>query len=284
MKFFKNKLAVTIIVLSVAFLVLIIYTAKSGSGVISDALGETFNPIQKVVYTIGDKFKTDLDFLANFSEVKAENAKLKAENIQLQNELDGYNNYKNENETLKEALNFKDEHNQFNYVGVNIIGKTGGSFFSGYIINRGTDSGIQKNMVVISGNSLVGIVTEAYKTWAKVETISNTNIAVAAQVESTRESSGIVKGYQDMGTMKPMVQISNLPMTSQIKVGDTILTSGLGGIYPQGIRIGTVESISQNSTDVSKSAIIKPFADFSTIQNLVVVVPKNPVPGDINYN
>ncbi|MGL5615322.1 MAG: rod shape-determining protein MreC [Sarcina sp.] len=284
MKFFKNKLAVTIIVLSVAFLMLIIYTAKSGSGVISNALGETFNPIQKVVYTIGDKFKGSLDFVSNISEVKAENTQLKAENIQLQNELVGYNTYKNENEVLKQSLNFKNEHNQFNYIGADIIGKSGGSFFNGYIIDRGSDSGIQKNMVVISGNSLVGVVTEVYGTWAKVDTIANTNVAVAAQVESTNEASGIVKGYKDMGTMKPMAQISNLPMTSQIKVGDNIITSGIGGIYPQGIRIGTVSSIQENNAEVSKSAIIQPSADFTTMQQVVVVVPKNPIPGDINYN
>ncbi|MGL5822601.1 MAG: rod shape-determining protein MreC [Sarcina sp.] len=283
MKFFKSKLAVTVIVLSVTFLGVIIYTAKTNSDFISGALGAGFNPVQKVIYMAGEKVKSGIDFFASFSEVKQENDNLKQQVIELQNQLVGYNTYKTQNEQLKQELNFKDQHEQYNYVGASIIGEDGGSYYDGYVIDRGSDSGIQKDMIVIAGNELVGIVTEVYSNWAKVQTISSTNTAVAATVEQTNEVSGIVRGYQDIGTREPLAQVTNLPMNSAIKPGDTILTSGLGGIYPAGIRIGSVMSVETDNVKVSKSAIIQPFANFDQLTQVVVVVPKDASQGNIKY-
>ena len=82
MKLKKNKLAVTVIVLSVTFLGIILYTINNeNKGDISSGLGSTINPLQKVVYTISDKIKGSLDFLLNFSNVKEENKQLTEENI-----------------------------------------------------------------------------------------------------------------------------------------------------------------------------------------------------------
>lgn len=283
MKFFKNKLAVTVIVLSVTFLGVIIYTAKTNSDFISGALGAGFNPVQKVIYTAGEKIKGGIDFFASFSEVKEENDQLKRQIIELQNQLVGYNTYKTQNEQLKQELNFKNQHSEYNYVGASIIGESGGSFYEGYVIDRGADSGIKKDMIVIAGNELVGIVTEVNSNWSKVQTISSTNTAVAATVEETNEVSGIVRGYRNIGNREPLAKIYNLPMNSPIKAGDTILTSGLGGVYPQGIRIGSVTSVETDNVKVSKSAVIKPFADFNTLTQVVVVVPKDATRGDIKY-
>lgn len=283
MKFFKSKLAVTVIVLSVTFLGVIIYTAKTNSDFISGALGAGFNPVQKAIYVTGERIKGGIDFFASFSEVKQENDNLKKQVIELQNQLVGFDSYKNQNEQLKQELNFKNQHEQYNYVGADIIGQSGGSFYDGYVIDRGTDSGLQKNMIVIAGNELVGIVTEVYSNWAKVQTISSTNTAVAATVEQTSEVSGIVKGYQDSGSKEPLAKIYNLPMNSAIKAGDTILTSGLGGVYPAGIRIGSVESVETDNVNVAKTAIVKPFVDFNTLTQVVIVVPKDAQRGDIKY-
>lgn len=283
MKFLKSKLAVTVIVLSVTFLGIIIYTSKTNSSAISGALGAGFNPVQKVIYTAGEKIKSGVDFFASFSAVKEENDKLKAENIKLQNQLVGYSTYKTQNEQLKQELNFKNEHEQYNYVGADIIGQSGGSFYDGYVINRGSDSGIKQDMIVITGNELVGIVTEVYSNWAKVQTIASSNTAVAASIEQTNEVSGIVRGYNDAASREPLAQIYNLPMNSSIKAGDTVLTSGLGGIYPAGIRIGSVANVNTDNVKVSKSAIIKPFANFASLTQVVVVVPKDTTRGEIKY-
>ena len=97
MKPFKNKLAVTIVVLSVAFLGIIIFSLKNNSSVISSGVGSVISPLQKIIYTANDKLKGSFDFFINFSKVKQENEELAAKNAELENQLIEYNRMKDEN-------------------------------------------------------------------------------------------------------------------------------------------------------------------------------------------
>ncbi|HAT4149652.1 TPA: rod shape-determining protein MreC, partial [Clostridium perfringens] len=110
MKFFKNKLAVTVILLSVAFLGIIIFTVKSDSkNPISGGVGTVLNPVQKVVYTISDKVHDVFDFFYNFSDVKNENNDLKKKNLELENQLVEYNELKRQNDVLRGIVDFSKE-------------------------------------------------------------------------------------------------------------------------------------------------------------------------------
>ncbi|WP_300262732.1 rod shape-determining protein MreC [Clostridium sp.] len=273
MKFFKNKLAVTVIVLSVAFLGIIIFTVKSDSkNPISGGVGTVLNPVQKVVYTISDKVHDVFDFFYNFSDIKNENNDLKKKNLELENKLVEYNELKRQNDVLRGIVDFSKENNQYKYIGTNIIGKSGSSFVEGYTIDKGSSEGIKKDYVVISPEGLVGVVTEVHSKWSKIQTLLNENVAVAATIEGDSNSGdGIVKGYRNGSDMQ--AEITNLPMNSTIKEGETVVTSGLGGYYPKGIRIGEVTSVQSDDVKVMKTAILKTYVDFNNLQELFVVVP-----------
>ena len=275
MKFFKNKLAVTIIVLSVAFLGLIIKSSQNiEKDSITSGIGSAINPLQKSIYSITDGIKGALDFFLNFSEVKEENVSLTKENIELKNKLLEYETLKEENDRLKEVLNYKESKSDYNYIGCEIIGYSGESFLKGYIINRGENDGLQKDMVVISNKGLVGKITSTGSNWSIVESILSENIAVSVMVNSSRENVGILRGYLS-GSNKSITEISNIPMDSKIKEGDTIVTSGLGEVYPKEIRIGEVVKIETDEIKVTKTAIVKPYVDFEKLEDLFIVVPKD---------
>ena len=127
MKPFKNKLAVTIVLLSVAFCGMIIYSLQSDANGISSSVSTVVSPLQKIVYNINSRVKETVDFFLNFSEVKLENEELKQKNTELENELIEYESLKDEVERLREALNFTESRSNYNYVGVNIIGYSGSS-------------------------------------------------------------------------------------------------------------------------------------------------------------
>ncbi|MBQ6819973.1 MAG: rod shape-determining protein MreC [Clostridium sp.] len=274
MKRQKNKLAATVIGLSVIFLGIIIYTINNGSkNAISSGVGSAINPLQKIVYSISDTVKETLDFFLNFSTVKEENNNLTKENIELKNKLLEYDKLKEENERLREVLNFTESKNKYNYIGTEIIGYSGESYSDGYIIDKGENEGIQKDMIVISAKGLVGQVTSTASNWAVVQSLLNENIAVSIMVNGTRETSGILKGYVTRSN-ESLAKVTNLPLDSQIKEGDVIVTSGLGMIYPKEIRIGEVVSVETDEIKVMKTAIIKPYVDFSKLEELFVVVPK----------
>ena len=251
MKLLKNKLAVTIIVLSVSFLGLIVYTVKrDDKSLIESGAGAALNPIQGIFYKATDKVKETLDFFLNFSEVKEEN------------------------ERLREILNFTEERNNYNYIACDIISHSGGNFIDGYIVNKGENDNIKKGMIVIAAQGLVGQVTQVASNWSVVQSLVNENIAVSVMVESTREATGYLKGFKDSKN-RNLAKVYDLPMDSEVKEGDVIMTSGVGLLYPKEIKIGEVLSVEEDKIKVMKSAIVKPYVDFNKLEELFIVSPKD---------
>ena len=216
MKPFKNKLAVTIVVLSVAFLGVIMFSLKKDSNSISSGVGTIISPLQRIIYSVNDKLKNSFDFFVNFKNVKEENDALISENAELENKLVEYNRLKEENDKLREILNYANANKNYDYLGCNIIGYSGGNISNGYLIDKGTKDGVEKDMVIISSQGLVGKITRAEENFSIMQTILNENIAVAAMVESTRESTGIIKGIGD-GKNRNLISLTNLPIDSEIK-------------------------------------------------------------------
>ncbi|MBU5488931.1 rod shape-determining protein MreC [Clostridium sp. MSJ-8] len=281
MKFFKNKLTVTVIVLSVTFLVLIGISASRNIKGLEGSAGNALSPIQKVAYGINRGVKDFVDFFLNFSSVRDENQDLKEENNELKDKLSEYSDLAQENEKLKALLDFQEQRSEYNYISTNIIG-TRGSILEGYILDKGSKDGVKKDMVVVSAEGLVGKITSVAKNWCVVECIINENIAVSVMPESTREKTGILQGYTDSNTNENLTKINYLPMDSKIKKGDVILTSGLGAVYPKEIRVGEVVSVEEDKVQFMKTAIVKPYVDFDTLEDLMIIVPKDT--REIEYN
>lgn len=282
MKPFKNKLAVTIVLLSVAFCGMIIYSLQSDANGISSSVSTVVSPLQKIVYNINSRVKETVDFFLNFSEVKLENEQLKQKNAELANELIEYESLKDEVERLREALNFTESRSNYNYVGVNIIGYSGSSLSDGYIIDKGSNDGIAKNMVVVSYKGLVGKVTKVSSNFAVVQSILNENIAVAVMDQQTRGATGVLQGLSDKKDTN-MTVVYNLPIDSDVKEGDIIITSGLGKIYPKEIPVGTVVSVQEDNVKVMKSAVVEPFVNFNKLEELFVVIPNSNI-DEIEYD
>ena len=282
MKPLKNKLAVTIVLLSVAFCGMIIYSLQSDANGISSSVSSVVSPLQKIVYNINSRVKETVDFFLNFSEVKLENEQLKQKNTELANKLIEYESLKDEVKRLREALNFTESRSNYNYVGVNIIGYSGNSLSDGYIIDKGSNDGIAKNMVVVSSKGLVGKVTKVSSNFAIVQSILNENIAVAVMDQQTREATGMLQGLSDKKD-KNMTVVYNLPIDSDVKEGDIFITSGLGKIYPKEIPVGTVVSVQEDNVKVMKSAVVEPFVNFNKLEELFVVIPNSNI-DEIEYD
>ncbi|PRR82443.1 rod shape-determining protein MreC [Clostridium vincentii] len=273
MKFLKNKLTVTIIVLSVAFLGLIIFTVSKDTKGLEGSAGDALNPLQKIGYTVSSGTKNFVDFFLNFSDVKEENKEITKENKELQSELTQKSDLEAENERLRALLDFKEQRDNYNYIATNIMGFSGGGIIDGYIVDKGQDDGIEKGMVVIAANGLVGKVSSVGSNWSIIQAIINENIKVGVMVESTRES-GILEGYTD-NSNNNLVKVTNLPIDSTIKPGDKIITSGVGELYPKEIQVGEVISVEEDRVSVMKTAIVKPTVDFNKLEELFIVAPKD---------
>ncbi|MFD3157637.1 rod shape-determining protein MreC [Haloimpatiens sp. FM7330] len=288
MKFFKKRLTVAIIVLSVALLGVIGYSIKRDKiTVIENGVGNVLSSVQGVIYNVCSEAKNSIKILAHFSEVKNQNEKLIKDNQELKDKLTRYESLEDENKRLRDVLNYKDQNSEYKYVGCNISGKSSNGYLEGYIINRGKKDGIDKKMAVINSKGLIGKVTSVGSNWAVVQTIESENIAVGGYIARTKQNSGIIKGYRDKNN-KVLARLSYLPLNSDIKVGDEVLTGLVNvtskeiqpGIYPKGIKIGKVISVEEDKGKMMKSAVIEPYVDFDRIEEVFIVIPK--VSRDIN--
>jgi len=274
MKFFKNKLTVTIVVLSVTFLILISQSVKrSNISFAENGVGVTLNSVQGVFYTVNSKIRNSLSFIFNISNIKSENDKLVKKNSELESKALNYDALKTENDRLRNVLKFTSQKAEYNYVGCDIIGKSGGSFLDQFVLNKGSKDGISKGMIAITDQGLVGQISSVGNNWCVIQSLANENLAVSGMVESTGENSGIVKGY--ISDSKFLARLDYLPIDSKVKKNDVIMTSGLGGVYPKEIRIGYVTSVQEDQGRVVKVAVIQPYVDLNKIQEVIVVIPKN---------
>ena len=274
MKLLKNKLTVTVIVLSVAFLGLITATATRNAKGIESIAGDTLNPIQKVAYNMNRGLKDFVDIILNFSAVRAENKALAKENQELKNKFTEDADLEAENERLKSLLDLKDRNANYDYIATNIIAYAGDGVIDGYVVDKGQNDGIEKNMVVISSEGLVGQVSSVGNNWSIVQTIINENINVSVMDEKTRKNTGILQGYTN-NSNEYLLKVSNLPMDSEVQEGDQIITSGLGMLYPKEIRVGEVISVEEDKVKVMKTAIVKPSVDFNKLEELCIIAPKD---------
>lgn len=220
-------------------------------------------------------FGTVKDF---FSSMK-ENNRLLLENAQLQSQIDELRQdtadtqiLREQNELYKNFLGLKEDNPDFKLCDAYLISRDSDDIYGSFVINKGTLSGIHKYDPVISSAGLIGYVTEAGLTSSKVTTILSPDITLGTLDVRTSDS-GIITGEYELA-QNGLCKLANLSRDCSVSIGDYIKTSG-EGIFPEGILIGTVESIGTDKYNSSIYAEIKPFVDLSTVKGVMVITDFN---------
>lgn len=271
----KNKLSRRIVILTAVLLVIFGITVyKDNKSLVESGAGAALNPVQKVIYSTNKRMESLIDFFLRYEEVKNENEQLLLDNIELETKLRSFDSLEEENEKLKEIFSIKNRQNQYDYLGTNVIGRTGGGIITSYIIDKGENEGLQAGMAIMSQEGIVGQITETAKTWSVVETLSSENISIHVTTVEDKKNSGILEGHIGSG-QKQMAKISYLPIDSSIKAGDSLVTSGLGKFYPPDFYIGEVVRVDEDKGNLMKTAIVETAVDFDDARMLFVILPKN---------
>ena len=174
-----------------------------------------------------------------------------------------------ENERLRQMLELKEAETERDIVCCEVIAKDPGNWFYSFTMDKGKGDGLKVDDTVMSGYGLVGRITEVGPNWAKVVTIIDSESSVGALVSRTQDLA-IVDGdlyLADDGKCK----LNYLTKDTSLVLGDTIVTSGLGGVYPEGILIGTVSEIKSDSMGYSQYAVIDTAVNFEKIQEVMVI-------------
>ncbi|MEK4426398.1 rod shape-determining protein MreC [Solibacillus sp. FSL K6-1523] len=178
---------------------------------------------------------------------------------------------KAENNSLRELTSIEESLRDFDPIQATVIARNPDQWEEKIILNKGTADGVEKNMAVMTSRGLIGKIVIATPFTSEVELLytNNENYRVSAIVlgEKNEEIHGLIEGYDEERNELLLKRIdSNL----KLKVGEKVLSSGLGGIFPKGILIGEVTEVTTDDFGLTKMAYVKPAADFSMLENVII--------------
>ena len=241
-----------------------------------DALGplegivlQLTTPVQRFFRGMADRVVETSQFLSSRRDLIARNEQLESLVDELMVENVRLKEFEAENEDLRTKLDFSETHPEYMLKAAEVRGRVIGSepnnLLAVLIIDVGKRHGIAKGMPVITERGLAGHILAVGTNWSKVLLIIDPSSSVAAMTQSAR-APGVVSGRlgQDL-------QMEYIPQQDLISVGDVVLTSGMGGRYPQGLVIGQIIEIQQRDVDAFQQATVRPSVSFRNLETVLVL-------------
>ena len=236
-----------------------------------EVLSAALVPLQRVTAIFSNGISGVADHFVHLESVVKENQKLKEENAQLREQLVELDQYKAENEMFRSANNLKEEHPDYTLLPGFVIGRDPLDQFYSFTIDVGTKHGVEKGNVVVSEHGyLVGMVLDSTYTSAKVVTILNPTLNVSGMVSRTRDN-GLVTGHDQLAG-EGLCLMNNLPRSTQAAVGDEVITTGMGEVFPADLLIGRITDIETEASGQSMQAKIQPGEDIASIRQVLVLL------------
>lgn len=270
-KFFHSvKFKITVAV-CVSLVLGIFIAAVSGNGTspLSSALSIVMTPLGNAAEYISQRLG---DFGAGF----VSSTKYKEEIVSLQNEIEDYKAQLVEHEKLKQKLRsyeafleVKEDNPHYTFLPASVIFRDASDLYSSFTINKGQKDGLKVNQPVIYGKHLVGVIKELFESSAVVYSLFDPTVSVSAYEIRTREDC-----YTESDTalsLQGMIKISGLSRSTPVVPGGIVCTSGIGGIFPRDLIIGTVSQVTSNETDISAYACVTPDIDIMEIADVFVI-------------
>jgi rod shape-determining protein MreC len=223
------------------------------------------SPIQSVLSWSLEKIVIGLQKYVFLFKTYQTNLILIDQNRKLLKEISQLKESAQENARLKNLLRFKEE-SHLEAIAASVIAKDFLSDFRIVRISRGSKAGIQRNMAVVSQEGVIGRVLRTTESTSDVVTILDLLSAVDVIAERSR-SHGVLEGFTESSC-----QLKYLLRTDEIQVGDILITSGLGGIFPKGLKVGTVSFVDRKPYGISQEVQVRPIVDFDRLEEVLVLL------------
>ena len=240
-------------------------------GVINNVVDEArtvFFPIQRTIYNTGNYFKETSYAVTEYKRILEENRKLKNENVKLDMAIEFNKTLAEENKRLQELLKMK-ETVALDLKVAKVNFRSPSNLYERFYINLGTKDGMQKNMIVLAGKTLIGKIGKVYEDYSLVDMVTGENFNLSVLTES--QMLGIAKG-SDEGTGELYFETNTFENTLQL--GEKVYTSGISEIYPKGLYVGYISEIDQDESQIFRSIKIKTDLDILNLNEVLVIVPK----------
>ncbi len=272
-RLFQNRLALFLVLVTIGAAVIIgVYSARGRqTSVIENVGGGVVAPSQGAVSGAGGWLSGFAEYFGNVKKLGAENERLRNENTNLQKQILEMRGLENENNEFRKMLKLFERETRIDMVAASVIAKDPTNWYSSFTISSGSDDGVEINQPVVNSNrELIGQVSRVGKDWADVITILDPQSSVGAIIKRSKEV-GIIEGNAEL-RFSGKCRLGYIARDTDIKQGDFIETSGLGGIFPKGLLVGVVTEVYDENATMSKAATIEPLADISKVNEVFVVI------------
>ncbi len=264
----SNGVPRSLIVLSVISLALFVLGVREGDSGLLHGVRGVFQTVATPARVVGSVVASPISGISNvvgnltadsqtLSDLKAENDDLKAQVARL-------TEYEDEANTLTDLLQLRNQYN-LDSTAARVIARSTDSWSSTITIDKGTTSGIQTGMPVMTSTGVVGQVSECGPTTATVRLITDESSGVSAKVQSSG-AQGQLQGSAD-GTL----HLNLIRTDQQVSTGDSVVTSGLGGVYPKGLPVGTVSNVTKSSGSLYYDITVEPLASVGSLEEVLVI-------------
>ena len=262
---FKIIISVVAVIAAISIICGVIGGVIAPQANLAGAVAAPFQSIAtKISNTVSDFFKAYSDG----NEMMLENAELSREIADLREKLAEYDRTASENEFYKNYLEIKDSNPDFQFAPATLIARDTDDPYKGFTVNKGSLNGIKEHDPVITEDGLVGYISEVGLSVSKVTTVLSADITLGA-LDNRTSDSGIVSGELSLAK-DGNCKFYNLSRSCNIAIGDYVVTSG-EGIFPDGLLIGTIETIGSDKYNTSIYATVKPFVDIDGIRGVMVI-------------
>lgn len=251
-----------------------VFAVMGWGSLLSDVGSAVIYPFQWVGSRIGSGVSGFFSYFADIQDLRDEVESLQNENRELKDQLVDAEIMADENAWLYRYLTMKEERGDWSLCAASVISSAtasgeGGDYATELTLNRGSASGVAAGMPVVTGSGLVGVVVEVGLNHCRVMTLLDTSVSVGAVTTRATEN-GLCEGdyarlHEGHATLR------NLPEEADVQVGDIVVTSGRGSVYPYGIPIGRVTEVTANAFVRTTEAAVEPFTDFSDLTQVMIV-------------
>ena len=223
-----------------------------------------------VASTVKGIVKDGTNYFKDIDKINKENKELKEELNEAKLKLVESERIEIENSDLREALKIEEKYNHFSKLYANIVLRDYSNWNETFVINKGKNDGVKERQTVISPDGLVGFVSQVTANTSVVTTILDPNTSVSIEI-STVNALALAKGDFDLKENN-QIKLTNLPISTELSVGEKVYTSGIGTMYEKGLVIGEIEEVVNSKNNVDRYAIIKPYVDFNSLDFVAIII------------
>lgn len=235
----------------------------------STVVGTIFAPCHYVAQKVANSVDDIFGAVSGNAQYEKEINDLKKQVGDLQSQLVDYENLKDQNKIYKEFLSLKEENQDYEFVEASIIARDSADIYKSFTISKGSINGVEQGDAVLYGKYLVGVIEKVFPDYSVVKTILDVDFNVSAYEIISNEMS-YVTGNPALAK-DGKCKFANLDSSTKITYESIVCTAGVGGTVPKNLIIGTVDEISEESTDISSYAVLTPGVDVSDISSCFVL-------------